>query len=676
MNNIKTNLPKKILHVFDKLLDKIYGSSVNPVYYTGTISVALLLIVIISGFYLFIFYNIATPYESVVNIQNQIVGRIVRSLHRYATDLSLITVFLHLTRMFVDVKTFGSRTLSWLSGFVLLGFLFLSAFTGYILVWDQHALLLANAGAKLLNIIPVFTELPSRTFSGEVKLDNSFFFINLFMHIALPFIMSLGLWIHTIKISSVPWLPSKKKNWSIFAILLIISIVYPLKLMPKADFLHKVKYISIDWFYEFWLPINNKFDPIVLWVIGLLLFLLFIFVPFWWRPKYLTIKKTASNENFCKACKQCTYDCPYQAISIMKIDCNKNSRFIAKVDSKLCVSCGICAASCDLLHMGPYPKKAIQEMGKAKEFISINNIDKNSIIFICCSSLIFKKDELKLLVGSESEFKYFFYYQDCIGSLHMKTLSILTKISSGVFIISCPSKMCQNHDSPKLFQKRFKKEEKLHDKVHFLNSGINDVNFFIKQKDDFLSYLKNKGKHPKFISLPSRFLNRIIGFLFSVLFCLIIAYIPNIAYQFNGDSSFLRLSWRLAGQKIEVCKKTNFNKLKKIPKHMRNPSGVCVSKSINYNLLLKIDNKTIIDRIYLHHGLKGDGAIFVLMDIPVSSGLKNISLSFLPIFEKSIIGAAKTNNLDKLYFNKMINFKTREVKLISINSANKKLIVL
>ena len=676
MKNRSVNLSQKTLHIFDKLFDKLYGHALNPFYNTGTLAIFLLLIVIISGIYLFLFYSIAAPYESVTIIQERIFpDRVIRALHRYASDTTLVVIFIHFMRMFMEGKTFGPRTLSWISGFILLGFLFLSAFTGYILVWDQHALLLANAGAKLLDLIPIFNEMPSRIFSGETMLDNSFFFINLFMHISLPLIMALGIWIHTLRISRVPWLPSKKIYWNIVVILTIISVLYPLKLMPKANFLQRPKHIPIDWFYGFWLPASNTLNPFVFLIICLVLVSIFISAPLWRRPKHLIRKeKATSNKDFCKACEQCTKDCPYHAISMTKITNNNNPKKIAKIDSTLCVSCGLCASSCDLLHLGPTLKKAVYQIKNAKKIIKTDNIDKNSVIFIYCSSSTPEKNKIKSIVNTDPHFKFYFYKQDCIGSLHIKTLSIFINACTGIFIISCPSKACQNREGPELFKKKLRKIQKLQNKIHFLNSGTNDVKLIRQQKDDFLSYLKKDKPHPNITPLRPQRLKLINGLIVSILLCFIIAYIPNITYSFNNKNSILRLSWRLAGQKIETCKKFSNIELKKIPKHMRNPNGFCKSTPINYNLFLSIDNKIIIKKNYYSQGLKGDGAIFVLIDIPIKPGSKNVVIRFLPILKQSFNNDLQALSLAKLNLNQTLIFKPREIKLVSIDTVNNKLI--
>ncbi len=685
MNDKNPGFTRKILRAVDTLFDNIYSSSANPLYRTGTITVALLLIMMLSGIYLFLFYSITAPYEAVAAIQSQIfLGRFMRALHRYATDTALVVALVHLMRMFIEGKTFGPRTLAWISGFVLLAFLFLSAFTGYILVWDRHALLLANAGAKLLDLIHVFNELPSRTFSGEVKLDSSFFFINLFIHIALPLVMALGILVHTLKLKNAQWLPSKKIFWSVFGVLSVLAAIYPLKLMPKANMLQIPTRISIDWFYGFWIPASKTFSASTLWSIGFVFIGLGVLAPWWWRPKYLVLKKkSSSNKDFCKACERCTKDCPYHAISMTKVSGASEGAFkqMAKVDPNLCVSCGICAASCSLMHLGPPNLKAVEQIENTKKFISSQNVDKDSVIFIYCASSYSNFNNIKKTLGIDPQFDFHFYKQECIGSLHMKTLRTLASACAGVFVIGCSPKACQNREGPELFEARLTGKQEPHaskqlqNKVYFLNSGFSNTKLIRQQKNAFLSYLKNNAPHPNTIKLPPKWSNVASGLLFSGLLCFIIAYVPNIAYSFENHNSLLRLSWRLAGQEIETCKRISDSELKKIPKHMRNPKGMCKSTLVNYKLLLSIDNKQIIKRTYYRGGLKGDGAIFVSIDIPINPGQKNLALSFMPVLKNSSASTGQIANLVKLQLNKILKFESGKIKLVSLDTVKKKLFV-
>ena len=146
-----TSWPAALLHGVDALFDRVYTSRANPLYRTGTLAALLLTIALATGLYLLLVYEIGRPYESVVAIQRNVwLGRWMRGLHRYASDAAVIAVALHVLRMLVHGKTWGARTLAWVTGVLLAAMMLLSAVTGFVLVWDALGQKLAVAGARML----------------------------------------------------------------------------------------------------------------------------------------------------------------------------------------------------------------------------------------------------------------------------------------------------------------------------------------------------------------------------------------------------------------------------------------------------------------------------------------------------------------------------------------------
>ncbi|RIL07136.1 MAG: hypothetical protein DCC75_10245, partial [Proteobacteria bacterium] len=188
----------KLIDPINRLFDWLYHSIYNPLYRSGTLAIALLLILLVMGLYLIFFYSVSQPYESVAAIQSQIwVGRWVRAVHRYATDVAILAVVFHILQILVQGKIWGPRLLAWLSGVVLLGCLFLSTWTGYVMVWDKHGQLLALAGAEMLQVFPFLHDILAMAFNGSTQVDQGFFFMNLFLHVGAPLLMVFGIWIHT-----------------------------------------------------------------------------------------------------------------------------------------------------------------------------------------------------------------------------------------------------------------------------------------------------------------------------------------------------------------------------------------------------------------------------------------------------------------------------------------------
>ncbi|MBX3397076.1 MAG: cytochrome b N-terminal domain-containing protein [Phycisphaerae bacterium] len=87
------------------------------------------------------FYYVPSPdhaYESVSAITNTVsYGWFVRSIHKWAANLMIITVILHMCRVFFSCAFRHPRQLNWLVGCGLLGCTFVMGFTGYSLVYEQ-----------------------------------------------------------------------------------------------------------------------------------------------------------------------------------------------------------------------------------------------------------------------------------------------------------------------------------------------------------------------------------------------------------------------------------------------------------------------------------------------------------------------------------------------------------
>ncbi|MDH5550601.1 MAG: cytochrome b N-terminal domain-containing protein, partial [Gemmatimonadota bacterium] len=169
------------LALADAWMNRLYGWRYNPLYHTGVVAAALLAAVMVTGVYLLFFYRIGSPYDSVARITNTIwLGPWTRSFHRYASDAALVATLIHLVRMWLQRRTWGSRALAWYSGLVLLFLILVCGWTGYVMVWDVQAEVLAREGARWMDALPLFSEPIERAFDGERELPAAFFFLNLF----------------------------------------------------------------------------------------------------------------------------------------------------------------------------------------------------------------------------------------------------------------------------------------------------------------------------------------------------------------------------------------------------------------------------------------------------------------------------------------------------------------
>jgi ubiquinol-cytochrome c reductase cytochrome b subunit len=110
-------------------------------YTLGGISFVGFLVLALTGFWLAQFYDPMPEHvrASVEFIQTQAaLGGFIRGIHFWVANLVVITVVLHMIRVFATGSYKRPRELNWLVGIALLGITIAFAFTGSVLKWDQE----------------------------------------------------------------------------------------------------------------------------------------------------------------------------------------------------------------------------------------------------------------------------------------------------------------------------------------------------------------------------------------------------------------------------------------------------------------------------------------------------------------------------------------------------------
>jgi len=79
---------------------------------------------------------------------------ILRELHRWGAHAMVITVMLHMLRVFLTGSYKPPREFNWGVGVVLLVLTFLLSFTGYLLPWDQLAIWAITVGTNMARATP------------------------------------------------------------------------------------------------------------------------------------------------------------------------------------------------------------------------------------------------------------------------------------------------------------------------------------------------------------------------------------------------------------------------------------------------------------------------------------------------------------------------------------------
>lgn len=330
------------------LLDRIVSPSLNPLYHSGTIAVFSLAVATVTGVYLFVFYRVGTEaaHRSIEGIMAHPlgIGALMRSLHRYASDAAILAAVLHGLKMLLDDRFWGARWIGWVSGLTLLSLVWVTGATGYWLVWDVQAQILSVTTAKLLDVLPIFGEPLVRTFVDSERIQTFLFFLVLFAHISIPFLLGAAYWFHVMRLSRARFMPPRVVLWVTGAALVVASLVRPAVSGSPADLSRLPGLVPIDWFYFFYFPLT-RLDPKVGGALTFGAGLVAVALP--WLLRGPAPARARVDNPACTGCTRCWKDCPYEAIVMVPRQEGGRYKQVAVVNPAKCVGCGICVGACD-----------------------------------------------------------------------------------------------------------------------------------------------------------------------------------------------------------------------------------------------------------------------------------------------------------------------------------------
>lgn len=164
---VDTNLNRSLVITSNVLLHlhpvKVRRDSVRFWYTVGLGGTSFLLFIIltVTGILLAFYYVPSTKlaYQSIKDIENVVsYGRILRNMHRWAAHGMVITVFLHMCRVFFTYSFSKPREFNWVIGVSLFLMTIGLSFTGYLLPWDQLAFWAITVGSSMASYAPVIGE--------------------------------------------------------------------------------------------------------------------------------------------------------------------------------------------------------------------------------------------------------------------------------------------------------------------------------------------------------------------------------------------------------------------------------------------------------------------------------------------------------------------------------------
>ncbi|HEX5578771.1 MAG TPA: selenite/tellurite reduction operon b-type cytochrome ExtP [Candidatus Limnocylindria bacterium] len=166
----------------------------------GGISFFLFLALTVTGVYLMFFYvpSIERAYQDIQGIENSVAfGSLIRNMHRWAAHLMVLTVFLHMIRVFYHGAYKPPREFNWAIGVLLLFSTLWLSFTGYLLPWDQIAFWAITVGTNMATYAPLLSTESSFVLLGGIEVGQETLIRFYVMHvIAFPLIAAILMVVH------------------------------------------------------------------------------------------------------------------------------------------------------------------------------------------------------------------------------------------------------------------------------------------------------------------------------------------------------------------------------------------------------------------------------------------------------------------------------------------------
>jgi cytochrome b6 len=155
-NRIVVMLTNFFLHLHPVSVKK-QGIALSYTWCMGGVTFFLFLVETVTGVLLMFYYRptLEWAYNDILALRDVASLGILREVHRWGAHAMVITVWLHMYRVFLTGSYKPPREFNWVIGVILLLLTLLLSFTGYLLPWDQLAIWAITVGSNMARAHPV-----------------------------------------------------------------------------------------------------------------------------------------------------------------------------------------------------------------------------------------------------------------------------------------------------------------------------------------------------------------------------------------------------------------------------------------------------------------------------------------------------------------------------------------
>jgi len=140
------------------ILDKPIPKGLNLSFCFGGITFFLFVMLAVTGYFMTLYY-VPSPeqaYDAVDYMTFEVpLGYVVRGVHHWSANLMIVTIFIHMLRVFIYGAYKKPREINWITGVFLFCLVMGFGFTGYLLPWDQKAYWATRVGTSIMGTVPV-----------------------------------------------------------------------------------------------------------------------------------------------------------------------------------------------------------------------------------------------------------------------------------------------------------------------------------------------------------------------------------------------------------------------------------------------------------------------------------------------------------------------------------------
>ncbi len=605
MELVSVSSTYRLMQRISYALSGIYSSKLNPIYYLGAITVFLLVIDVLSGVYLFIFYDVDPKgaYQSVENISSSLLGSVMRGIHRYSSDGLILFAVLHMLHMIFTDRFRMFRWVAWVSGVGTLLIFIVIGLSGYLLVWDERAQLTGLLTAKFFSVVPIFGHALMSAFLGtDIKNLGGLFRILLFGHIAVTILLVFTLWVHVMRISRPRLFPPKYLMVLLTVYTVGMAILFPAKSDPPAD-LGKVPFeMSLDWFYLTGFPLFKVLPLSANWAVFLGFFGLLTVFP--WLIKGRRNPPARVIEDKCEGCRQCFEDCPYEAIYMRRVNEKEEKAFV--MESK-CAGCGICVASCN------YGANEIDTVPYGEILSELEEKRPKVLVFRCPFSARVKERE-NLLIKT----------LPCTGAVNTVWFKEFLKYAEGVLLISCDGPDCYFREGVEWTEERFlgKRRPRFPKSLEGGRVMILEAPSTAKVEDKVEEFINSLGEGDRVRIVAKNRLNPVLApIVLAVPFLSFYPLTTDKMEFYPTDKAIAVVTFKYRSSPVKKAEKA-FSKLE----HMKAVQNIAVERS-PIEVVFVVDGRELLRKVYNPRGMRKDSAIYVYEEFLIEPGRHTFELT-------------------------------------------------